>query len=54
VSKIIASAVARASHQIVREAEEMLNQTIEEKGGDLKFEFPDTAYSLSQYYRVHR
>ena len=50
MSKIIASAVARASHKIVKEAEEMLNQTIEEKGGDLKFEFPDTAYSLSQYY----
>ncbi|RMD57375.1 MAG: CO dehydrogenase/CO-methylating acetyl-CoA synthase complex subunit beta [Nitrospirae bacterium] len=50
MSKIIASAVARASHKIVAEAEAMLNKTIEEKGGDLKFEFPDTAYSLPQYY----
>lgn len=50
MSKIIASAVARASNKIVAEAEEMLNKAIEEKGGDLKFEFPDTAYSLPQYY----
>jgi acetyl-CoA synthase len=50
MSKIIASAVARASAITVAEAEEMLNKTIEQKGGDLKFEFPDTAYSLPQYY----
>ncbi len=46
MSKFIASATIRASHEMVTRAEELLNKTIAEKGEDLEFEFPDTAFQL--------
>ncbi len=46
MSKFIASAAIRASHEMVTRAEEMLNKTIAEKGEELEFEFPDTAFQL--------
>ncbi len=46
MSKIIASAVIRASNEMVKRAEDLLENTIAEKGEDLKFEFPDTAFGL--------
>jgi len=46
MSKIIASAVIRASNEMVKRAEDLLEKTIAEKGEDLKFEFPDTAFGL--------
>jgi acetyl-CoA synthase len=50
MSKIIASAVIRASNNIVARAEEMLDKAIAEKGKDFVFEFPDTAYHLPMIY----
>src|SRR4030066_1905732 len=44
MSKIIASAAIRASHMLVKRAEEMLEKAITEKGKDFIFEFPDTAF----------
>ncbi|MBI4826549.1 MAG: CO dehydrogenase/CO-methylating acetyl-CoA synthase complex subunit beta [Nitrospirae bacterium] len=50
MSKIIASAVIRASHEIVKRTEDMLEKAIAEKGKDFVFEFPDTAYHLPMIY----
>lgn len=50
MSKIIASAVIRASHEIVKRTEDMLEKAIAEKGKDFAFEFPDTAYHLPMIY----
>lgn len=52
MSKIIASAAIRASHNIVAQAEYMLDKAIKEKGKDLSFEFPDTAYFLPMLYAI--
>lgn len=52
MSKIIASAAIRASHNIVAQAEHMLDKAIKEKGKDLSFEFPDTAYFLPMIYAI--
>jgi len=52
MSKIIASAAIRASHEIVIKAEEMLEKTIAEKGKDFIFEFPDTAFYLPMIYAM--
>jgi acetyl-CoA synthase len=50
MSKIIASAVIRASHEIVKRTEDMLEKAIADKGKDFVFEFPDTAYHLPMIY----
>ncbi len=50
MSKIIASAVMRASHEIVERTEKMLDEAITEHGKDFVFEFPDTAYYLPMIY----
>ena len=53
MSKFIATAVIRGSHQVVDEAEKLLKKAIAEKGKDLKFEFPDTAFYLPFYYVIY-
>lgn len=46
MSRIIASAAIRGAHKIAKQAEQMLEKAIEEKGGDCRVEFPNTAYYL--------
>jgi len=46
MSKIIASAAIRGSHDIFRRAGEMLEKALAEKGPDFSFEFPDTMFCL--------
>ncbi len=50
MSKIIASAAIRASHEIVDKVDKMLDEVIAEKGSDFAFEFVDTAYFLPHIY----
>lgn len=52
MSKIIASAAIRAAHKFVKNAEEMLEKAIAEKGKDFVFEFPDTAFYLPMVYAM--
>ena len=44
MSKIIASAAIRGSHTFFNEANERYNKALEDKGGDQKVGFPETAY----------
>jgi len=46
MSRIIASAAIRGAHKYVKEAEEKLNELIEEKGEKQEVGFPNTAYYL--------
>jgi acetyl-CoA synthase len=52
MSKLIASAAIRGSHMLVKQAEEMLEKAIAEKGETFAFEFPDTAYYLPMIYAM--
>jgi acetyl-CoA synthase len=52
MSKFIASAVIRGANTLVKQAEEMLEKTIAEKGKDYVFEFPDTAFYLPMIYAM--
>ncbi|HYA12558.1 MAG TPA: acetyl-CoA decarbonylase/synthase complex subunit alpha/beta [Thermodesulfovibrionales bacterium] len=52
MSKIIAAAVIKGSHNLVKQAEENLNKTIAEKGEGFAFEFPDTAFYLPMIYAM--
>jgi len=52
MSKIIASAVIRGAHKVFKNAEDLLQKVIAEKGEDYKFEFPDTAYYLPIIYAM--
>lgn len=52
MSKLIASAAIRGAHKLVRQAEEMLEKAIAEKGAGFPFEFPDTAYYLPMIYAM--
>ncbi|MBI4684449.1 MAG: CO dehydrogenase/CO-methylating acetyl-CoA synthase complex subunit beta [Nitrospirae bacterium] len=52
MSKLIASAVIRGAHTLVKQAEKMLEKTIAEKGKDFTFEFPDTAFYLPMIYAM--
>jgi len=52
MSKIIASAAIRGAQTLVKEADEILEKTIADKGKDFKFEFPDTAYFLPMIYAL--
>jgi acetyl-CoA synthase len=52
MSKLIASAAIRGSHILVKQSEEMLKNTIVEKGDSFTFEFPDTAYYLPMIYAM--
>jgi len=46
MSKIIASGAIRGAHKVFKQAEDLLQKVIAEKGEDHTFEFPDTAYQL--------
>jgi acetyl-CoA synthase len=50
MSKYIASAVLRGANDIVNEADQLLQKTIEEKGADTPVQFPNTAYYLPVIY----
>lgn len=52
MSKFIATAAIRASHNIVRQAQIMLQSAIKDKSESLGFEFPDTAYYLPMFYSM--
>lgn len=52
MSKIIATAVIKGAHNLVRRAEEILEKTIAEKGEGYVFEFPDTAFYLPLIYAM--
>jgi len=52
MSKLIASAAIRGSHKLAADAENMLNNTIKERGEDFAFNFPDTAYYLPVIYAL--
>ncbi len=52
MSKIIASAAIRGAHELVTQAEQMLQKAISEKGKDFIFEFPDTAFYLPMIYAM--
>lgn len=52
MSKLIASAAIRGAHKLVAQAEEMVEKAIAEKGKDMVFEFPDTAYYLPMVYAM--
>ena len=52
MSKIIASAAIRGANRLVKQAEEMLEKAITEKGADFSFEFPDTAYYMPLIYAL--
>ena len=52
MSKLIASAAIRGAQKLVKQAEEMVEKAIAEKGKDFKFEFPDTAFHLPMIYAM--
>ncbi|MFQ3573947.1 MAG: hypothetical protein SNJ53_04875 [Thermodesulfovibrionales bacterium] len=52
MSKLIATSAIRGARDIVRVAEELLDKAIAEKGKDLEFEFPDTAFYLPMIYAL--
>ncbi len=52
MSKLIATEAIRGAHILVKQAEEMLEKAIAEKGKDFVFEFPDTAYNLPMIYAM--
>lgn len=52
MSKLIASAAIRGAQGLVKQAEEMLEKTIKEKGEGFAFEFPDTAFYLPMIYAM--
>ncbi len=52
MSKAIASAAIRGANRIYREAEELLEKAIAEKGEGHRFEFNDTAYYLPMIYAM--
>ncbi len=52
MSKIIATAAIRGAQRTARQAEEMLQKAIAEKGEHFSFEFPDTAYYLPLFYAL--
>ncbi len=52
MSKIIAAAAIRGARKSVSEAETMLEKAIAERGDNVPFEFPDTAYYLPLIYAL--
>jgi acetyl-CoA synthase len=52
MSKLIATAAIRGANSLVKMVEDYLEKTIAEKGDDLQFEFPDTAYYLPLIYAL--
>ncbi|PIV84746.1 MAG: CO dehydrogenase/CO-methylating acetyl-CoA synthase complex subunit beta [Nitrospirae bacterium CG17_big_fil_post_rev_8_21_14_2_50_50_9] len=52
MSKLIASAAIRASHEILEKVDSLLTEVTAEKGEDFQFEFMDTGYFLPQIYAM--
>ncbi len=52
MSKLIATAAIRGAQTLVKQADELLQKTIAEKGKDFVFEFPDTAFYLPMIYAM--
>ncbi len=52
MSKIIASAAIRGAHKIAKQAEDILNRAIKEKGEDCNVEFPNTGYYMPIIYSM--
>ena len=52
MSKLIATAAIRASHNLVERADEMLQRAIAAHGEGHAFEFPDTAFYLPMIYAM--
>jgi acetyl-CoA synthase len=52
MSKLIASAAIRGAHKTYKQAEELLQKVIADKGEDFTFEFPDTAFYLPMIYAM--
>lgn len=52
MSKIIASAAIRGAHQKVKEAQEMLDEALEQFGPKQEVEFPNTGYYLPIIYGI--
>lgn len=52
MSRIIAAAAIRGAHSVVRRAEEFYQKALEEKGGGVRVEFPETAYYLPMAYAL--
>ncbi len=52
MSKIIASAAIRGAHKIAKQAEDILNNAIKQKGRDCPVEFPNTGYYIPIIYSM--
>jgi len=52
MSKIIASAAIRGAHKIAKQAEDILERAIKEKGKDCRIEFPNTGYYMPVIYSM--
>ncbi len=52
MSRIIATAAVRGAHQVAREAQELLERTIREKGEGAAVEFPNTGYFVPVIYAM--
>src|SRR5512144_2976945 len=52
MSKVIATGAILGAHYYVKQAEALVEKAISEKGGDFKFEFPDTAYFLPMMFTM--
>lgn len=52
MSKIIASAAIRGAHNLAKEAEEIYNKAVKEKGADCEVSFPNTGYFIPIIYSM--
>ena len=52
MSKIIASAAIRGAHKIAKQAEDILSQTVKERGEDCEVHFPNTGYYIPIIYSM--
>ena len=52
MSKIIASAAIRGAHKIAKQAEEILDRAVKQKGEDCIVEFPNTGYYMPIIYSM--
>ena len=52
MSKIIASAAIRGAHKIAKQAEEILDRAVKQKGEDCNVEFPNTGYYMPIIYSM--
>lgn len=52
MSKFIAASAIRGAHTLVKQADELLQKALADKGPDYKFEFPDTASYLPMIYAM--